>query len=238
MTLIASLTARKIDGIIFDKDGTLFDFNATWNVWAVDTIRDLSGGEAEIMGRIAFEIDFDLAAGRFNPTSPVIAGTNREAAECVARALPDRSVEDIERILMLSAAEAPLAPAVPLAAFLDGLSAQGIALGVMTNDTEYGARSHLRSAGVEGHFDFIAGFDSGHGAKPAPEPLLAFARHVSLSPARVVMVGDSTHDLLAGRAAGMQTVGVLTGMAEHDELAPLADAVLPDIGHLPAWMLA
>jgi len=238
MTTGAPLIARKIDGIIFDKDGTLFDFNATWNVWAVDTIRDLSGGEAELMARIALEIDFDLVAGRFNPQSPVIAGTNREAAECVGRALPGRSIEEIERILMLSAAEAPLAPAVPLAAFLDALAAEGIALGVMTNDTEYGARSHLRSAGVDDRFDFIAGFDPGHGAKPAPGPLLAFPRHVSLSPERVVMVGDSTHDLLAGRAAGMQTVGVLTGLAKHDDLAPLADAVLPDIGHLPAWMIA
>ena len=52
------------------------------------------------------------------------------------------------------------------------------------------------------------------------------------------MVGDSTHDLRAGRAAGMQTVGVLTGTSLADELWPLADAVLPDIGHLPAWVAA
>ena len=50
------------------------------------------------------------------------------------------------------------------------------------------------------------------------------------------MVGDSTHDLIAGRAAGMWTVGVLTGIAATDELAPYADAVLPDIGHLPGWL--
>jgi phosphoglycolate phosphatase len=238
MTELAAGIARKIDGILFDKDGTLFDFNATWNVWAKNTIHDLAGAEPAVMARIALEIAFDLENGRFHPHSPVIAGTNREAAECMARALPGRRVEEIEHLLMMSAADAPLAPAVPLVAFLEDLAAQGIALGVMTNDTEYGARSHLRSAGVEGHFDFIAGFDSGHGAKPAPGPLLAFARHVGLSPERVVMVGDSTHDLLAGRAAGMQTVGVLTGLAGHDDLAPLADAVLPDIGHLPAWILA
>ena len=50
------------------------------------------------------------------------------------------------------------------------------------------------------------------------------------------MVGDSRHDLIAGRAAGMQTVGVLTGMAELADLAPFADVVLPDIGHLPLWL--
>jgi len=108
----------------------------------------------------------------------------------------------------------------------------------MTNDTEYGARAHLGAAGVLERFDFIAGFDSGHGAKPAPGPLLAFARAVSVAPDRVVMVGDSTHDLIAGRRAGMACIGVLTGTALAEDLAPFADAVLPDIGHLPGWLAA
>ena len=228
----------KVDAILFDKDGTLFDFGATWNIWAAAMIRELGQNRAEVMQAIAAAIDFDLAAQRFNPASPVIAGTNREAAECVARALPERDIDEIERYLMRSAANAPLAPAVPLAPFLEGLAGRGLRLGVMTNDTEFGARSHLQSAGIAARFDFIAGFDTGHGAKPEPGPLLAFAREMNLAPDRVVMVGDSRHDLIAGRAAGMQTVGVLTGMAVAADLADLADAVLPDIGHLPDWITA
>jgi phosphoglycolate phosphatase len=50
------------------------------------------------------------------------------------------------------------------------------------------------------------------------------------------MVGDSLHDLVAGAAAGMQRIGVLTGMARYEDLAPHADVVLPDIGHIPAWL--
>ena len=57
-----------------------------------------------------------------------------------------------------------------------------------------------------------------------------------LPPERIAMVGDSTHDLLAGRAAGMMTVGVLTGLATTTDLSPHADVVLPDIGHLPGWL--
>ena len=95
---------------------------------------------------------------------------------------------------------------------------------------------HLASVGVRDHFDFIAGYDSGHGYKPDPGQLLAFARHVDVDPARIAMVGDSLHDLEAGRAAGMVTVGVLTGMASADVLEPLADVVLPDIGHIPGWL--
>ncbi|KRS12808.1 phosphatase [Roseovarius atlanticus] len=228
--------ARKIDGLLFDKDGTLFDFHTTWSTWAGGLIEDLAGGDADVRARLAREMHYDLAAGRFAPTSPIIAGTNREAAECVARALPGREVADLELYLMQTSATAPQAEAVPLVPFLTALKGEGIALGVATNDTEYGARAHLGEAGVTGFFDFIAGFDSGHGAKPDPGPCLAFARAAGLAPARVAMVGDSTHDLIAGRAAGMQTIAVLTGPAGLDDLRPHADVVLTDIGHIPAWM--
>ncbi|WP_417728154.1 HAD family hydrolase [Roseovarius sp.] len=226
----------RADGVLFDKDGTLFDFHATWSVWAHATIVDLSEGDSIIMERMAHEVHYDLAARRFHPTSPIIAGTNREAAECLGRALPGRTVDEIEDHLRLSAVTAPLAPAVPLAPYLKGLAGRGLRLGVMTNDTEYGARAHLDKAGVLAHFDFIAGYDSGYGAKPAPGPLLAFANAMTLEPGRVVMVGDSTHDLMAGRAAGMQCIGVLTGTATRADLEALADVVLPDIGHIPDWL--
>ncbi|MCA0870096.1 HAD family hydrolase [Seohaeicola saemankumensis] len=231
-------SAHQVDAILFDKDGTLFDFGSTWNVWAARIIAQLSGGDPALARALAAGARFDLDTQSFHPDSPVIAGTNREAAECFAPALPDRSIEEIERHLMLSAADAPLTPAVPLAGFLDGLSGRGLHLGVMTNDTEYSARIQLEEAGVLDRFAFVAGFDSGYGAKPAPDPLLAFCDVMGVAPDRAVMVGDSTHDLIAGRAAGMRTIGVLTGMAPTEELAPLADAVFPDIGHIPSWLTA
>ena len=227
-----------INAMLFDKDGTLFEFHATWSVWAHGVIKGYAQGDEAVAERLATAMHYDLADLQFLPTSPIIAGTNREAAECIASALPGSVVEDIEEHLMFSAAQAPLVPAVPLAPFLDALAGQGIALGVMTNDSEMVAQTQLRSAGVADRFAFIAGFDSGFGAKPDPDPLLAFADATRIAPQNVLMVGDSTHDLVAGRAAGMQTLGVLTGTALHDELAPFADVVLPDIGHIPAWMAA
>lgn len=227
----------RVDGLLFDKDGTLFDFGATWNAWAAGMIARFAAGDAAVATRIADALMFDLKAQSFRPESFVIAGTNREAAEAVASALPGSDVDAIDEELMLAAAEAPLTPAVPLAPLMDGFRTAGLKLGVMTNDTEYGARAHLTEAGVADRFDFIAGFDSGFGAKPDPGPLLAFASHTELRPERVAMVGDSTHDLLAGRRAGMQTVAVLTGMATEAELAPHADVVLPNIGHIPDWMV-
>ncbi|WP_353471542.1 HAD family hydrolase [Salipiger sp. H15] len=228
----------RADAVLFDKDGTLFDFTRTWGAWAQEVMHDLAGGDAALVAAMARELRFDLATGSFLKDSPVIAGTSREAADCLARGLGRADSAALEGYLSEAAARAPLAEAVPLAPLLDALRGAGLRLGVMTNDNEAVALAHLRQAGVGDRFDFVAGFDSGHGAKPSPAPLLAFAEALGLPPGRVVMVGDSTHDLQAGRAAGMMTVAVLTGLAGAEELRPLADAVLPDIGHLPDWLSA
>lgn len=230
------MTMRAIEAMLFDKDGTLFDFHATWSVWAHGAILELAGGDVERARHVAREMLYDYEKMEFLPASPFIASTNRQCAEYLAAALTGTTADEIEAYLLRSTVTAPLQPAVPLAPFLDGLAGQGVILGVMTNDAELVAHTQLRSAGVADRFAFIAGFDSGHGAKPDPDPLLAFAAATGADPARTVMVGDSTHDLVAGRAAGMLTLGVLTGTAPAEELTPFADAVLPDIGHIPAWM--
>jgi phosphoglycolate phosphatase len=85
-------------------------------------------------------------------------------------------------------------------------------------------------------FDFIAGFDSGFGGKPAPGQLLRFCEDLMLKPAHCAMVGDSLHDLHAGRAAGMTTIGVLTGPASRADLAPHADFVMDTIAEIPTWL--
>ncbi|MCR9150597.1 MAG: HAD family hydrolase [Rhodobacteraceae bacterium] len=226
----------QIRGVLFDKDGTLFDFQGTWGSWAQGLFLDLSGGDAARAATLADVAGYDMESGVFDPASPVIAHTPEEIAEVLLPHLPGASTLALVARMNALAADAPMTEAVPLVPLLSRLRAAGLALGVATNDAEHSARSHLAAVGVEPLFDFVAGSDSGHGAKPAPGPLLAFARAARLDPRQVVMVGDSAHDLHAGRAAGMACVAVLTGLATHDDLAPLADAVLPDIGHLPAWL--
>lgn len=226
----------QIRGVLFDKDGTLFDFNATWSDWAERLFQDLSGGDAALAEALARAAGYDLALRAFDPDSPVIAGTPDEVAHILLPHLPQTDGGRLVARMNALAEAAPLTQAVPLAPLLARLRSAGLALGVATNDAEAPALAHLEMAMVAPFFDFVAGSDSGHGAKPDPGPLLAFARATGLSPAEVVMVGDSTHDLLAGRAAGMACVAVLTGPARQADLAPYADAVLPDIGHLPGWL--
>lgn len=224
-----------IDGIVFDKDGTLFDFRRSWAGWAQRLLTELAGPGGDV-ARLGRAIGFDPETGSFAPDSPVIAATAVEIAEALAPALPGASVPALAARMNALAETAPMAPSVPLRPVLGALRDRGLRLGLATNDTEAPARAHLAAQDVLDLFDFVAGYDSGHGAKPGPGQLLAFAAACGLDPARVVMVGDSRHDLAAGRAAGMRTVAVLTGIAGAADLAPLADAVLPDIGGLADWL--
>lgn len=225
-----------IKGILFDKDGVLFDFQRTWGGWAHRMIGILSEGDAGLAQRLADVMVFDMPSRRFHPGSFVIAGTSREVSEAVATVLPGRSVEAVHKVMTTEAARTPLVEAVPLRATLSALGARGLPLGLATNDTEASARAHLGASEVLDLFAFVAGSDSGHGAKPAPGMCTAFAKAQGLEPEALVMVGDSTHDMAAGRAAGFVCVAVLTGVAVAEDLAPHADAVLPDIAALGDWL--
>lgn len=227
-----------ICGVLFDKDGTLFDFEATWNVWSAMMLTDLAGGDTDRAAELGWRIGYDFVGKRFDPDSVVIAGTPGEIVLLLQPGVPELSQDQLTERLNGAAARVPQTEAVPLSPLIARLRGMGLKLGVATNDAEAPARAHLAGTGHEESFDFIAGYDSGFGGKPAAGMCLGFAQAVGLEPSTILMVGDSRHDLQAGRAAGMRTVAVLTGMASESDLAPLATVVLPDIGHLPGWIAA
>jgi phosphoglycolate phosphatase len=226
----------RLRGLLFDKDGTLFDFHATWAAWSAGFIREVSHGDPGRAEALAAMLGFDLERRSFDHDSPMIAGTMEVVVDAVHRVLPDFGEAALRGLIRESTAAAPQVEAVPLIPLFDRFAGAGLRLGVATNDGEVPARAHLERAGLLPYFGFVAGYDSGHGAKPGPGMAQAFCRATGLPAAACAMIGDSRHDLACGRAAGMATVGVLTGLAHRDELAPLADVVLPDIAALPEWL--
>lgn len=227
-----------VKAVLFDKDGTLFDFQKTWSVWARRAIGHLSQGKPDLSRALGAAMHYDFETQKLRPTSPVIAMTAQEVETVILGVLAPNAAADARAYLAKSALEVPIVPVVNLRKCLGGLIKNGLVVGVMTNDSEKCAHEHLTRAGILDLFDFVAGFDSGFGGKPDPAPLLAFAQASKCAPQSVVMVGDSVHDLVAGRAAGMRTIGVLTGVAVAADLAPFADVVLPDIGHISGWLAA
>ncbi len=228
--------AKDIKGLLFDKDGTLFDFQKSWGVWCGKVVNEIAADEPQKANQLAQVLMFDRETLLFSPESPVIAGTLDELVDLVRVVFPDRDRDEVRTLMISSASDAPMAPAVELAPLLHRLKAAGLKIGLATNDAEAAAQRHLEVAKITSYFDFIAGYDSGYGGKPEPGMLLGFCAEQNLDPGDVAMVGDSTHDLFAGKAAGMVTVGVLTGTASRADLTPHADIVLDDIGDIPAWL--
>lgn len=225
-----------IKGIVFDKDGTLFDFNATWGAWTRGMIATEAGDDPEKIETLANALGYDFEGGVFWPESIVIAETVDFIADALIEHLPDVSKKDLMTRMHIAAKNVPQVQAAPLWPLLNEIKEMDILLGVATNDAEDNARAHLGEADVLDLFDFISGYDSGFGGKPEPGQLLGFCTTTGLEPEDCIMVGDSTHDLNAGNAAGMRTVGVLTGPAQAYELQPYADVILNSIAELPHWI--
>lgn len=237
-TLPDDVRARiaRAQAVLFDKDGTLFDFGESWSVWAVTALDDLAEGDSDLARRLGAAIGFDVDAAIFAQDSVVIAGTPAEISAFLQPHLSHLTHAEITARLNAAAETAPLMPCVPLRPFLHDLRARGLQVGVVTNDAHSAAAAHMAAADITDLVDVVLGSDSGHGAKPGPGPLHAAANRLGVSADLCVMVGDGLHDLNAAEAAGMLRVAVLTGLANHADLAPHADIVLPNIGALTALL--
>ena len=221
-----------IEGIIFDKDGTLMELESFWSAVARKTAAELSllcKGDTSLTERLLSSVG--VIGNRVLPDSILASGTTAMVANTFgaivqeAAAAPagfDAGVWVPEHFLFYMKEQDPC-PTCDLQALFRVLKAHRIRIGLFTADEPFSTRCCLEKLGIASSFDFIADQDSGFPPKPAPDALLAFAHRFGLQPGRCVMVGDSLADMEAGRRAGMLTVGV----GPSDALAGHADFLFP-----------
>lgn len=94
---------------------------------------------------------------------------------------------------------------------LQALRRAGLPLACLTNKPTSFARPLLRAKGLDGFFDHVFGGDAFERKKPDPLPLLKTCQALGTAPARTLMIGDSSNDALAARAAGCPVVLVTYG---------------------------
>lgn len=229
-----------VEAVLFDKDGTLVDFYRTWEAayhLAAEQIAVEFGAGAVTARELLLAGGMDAGTGRFPPTCVLACGTTPEIAEAFSALMggirTDPVAHSLERIFLEHAGENPQ-PVEALAGTLDTCLAAGLRLGVATMDSVAMAHRNLARMAITDRFEFVCGFDSGFGHKPGPGMVQAFCAAIGVAPRNVAMIGDSPHDLLMGRAAGVGlVVGVLTGTGREAELGPISDAVLPGVAALP-----
>jgi len=222
--------------VLFDKDGTLFDFTASWASTSAEILRRLADGDTARLTAMAQAGGFDLETHTFRDDSIIIAGTAAELFDMLAISgnLP---LAQVRRVTDEAVSSAQMAPVTGLRPTLEVLVNAGAKLGVVTNDSEAAALSHLGATDILNYFEAVVGYDSGYTPKPDPGSCLGAANRLGVAAEQCIMVGDSTHDLEAGAAAGMTCLAVLTGIARTPTLAPLAHAVLPSVAEIPDWLI-
>jgi len=228
-------------GILFDKDGTLLDFNKTWLPIYRVAAQEIAQGNPNLADQLLEHHGFDAARERFIAGSLLAAGNNDQIAIAWANHTDqqhqvERISERLDEIFRVEGAKQATA-VDKLAETLLLLKQSGLKLGVATADSHQGIINTLQAFDVLDTFDFLAGYDSGHGVKPGGGMVVAFCQKMQLEVNTVVVVGDNRHDIEMGRNANAGLcVGVLTGTSSREDLENIADIVLDDISALPGLL--
>lgn len=231
-----------IKGILFDKDGTLVDFNATWLGIADFMAMDAAEGDRWKADRLLSAAGFDFVAKRFKPDSIFASGTNMDVVELWFPRLSDEDqMLAVARFNEITSVQgSSLAVGLPgIVEALTALHKRSYRLGVATNDSTAGAEKTMVTLGVAQLFDAAYGYDAVANPKPAPDTILAFCDLTGLRPAEIAMVGDNRHDLEMARAGGCGlAIGVLSGTGTRESLSTIADVVLDSVADLPDFLSA
>jgi phosphoglycolate phosphatase len=227
----------EIDLIIFDKDGTLIEFDLMWGGWVDDISSQLEASTGLALREGLYEmLGVDPATGLVY-WHGLMAATPmariREAIEAfvaAAGAGPEAARAAVDGAWYAPDPVGLARPVTDLPELLRRLRAKVGTFAVATSDDRDPTERTLAALGIAEEMATLACADDGYPNKPAPDPVLRICERLSIEPGRTAVVGDSPADLRMARAAGAaRVIAVLTGVGDEATLAPLSDIVLPSI---------
>jgi len=233
------------DLVVFDKDGTLIDFEFMWGRLTVAWVNCLTADEALRQELYRF-LGYDVQQRRTEPQSPLAIATTGQiliiaAAVLYGHGIPWPEAEErAQSAFRQAAADLPLAdlirPTGDVAGLMEQLREASVRVAVITTDHRAETEETLRILGIAHLVDLLICGDDDLPPKPAPDTLLLTCDKLGVKPARVVVVGDTVADLLMAQRAGAGLrVAVLTGAGDPALLAAHADVVLRSIDEIAVW---
>ena len=193
--------------VIWDLDGTLIDTPRVIVETAAQVLREFgrTNTDAEAI-RAGIGLPLPVALGELLDLPP----DHALVAEAVERyRVHWRAVVN------------PQIQALVFPGVLEGVQAlrtRGVRQAVATGKAQSGADANVDLAGLRPFMEVVAGYDRVARPKPAPDLALLVLDELQLKPGDAVVVGDTTHDLLMARGAGVRCISVTYGAMEEATL--------------------
>ncbi len=228
--------------IIFDKDGTLLDFDALWltvSDRAIEEILQRVDAPATLAGEIL--AGFGVTDGTVDVDGVLCGGTYGQMAEIAHRILQKhgctRTLEELKTYTVEAYHRHFSAGAVkPICADLSDtlktLKEKGVLLAVVTSDDRVNAERCLRSLGIIQYFDEVYADDGAFPVKPHPACIEDFCAKYGCTKEETVMVGDTLTDMRFAKNGGVRAVGIAKTEKNARVLLTATDTVVENPSRL------
>ncbi len=227
-----------IKGIVFDKDGTVLNYEAMWVPIAEYAVKRLLGVSDPSLNQKVLQaigaydgISGILCSGTYGDITEVINGVLKQEKAMLPPIEPAMTAESF----FCGMSYGKLEPACQnITGVFSQLKAQGLHIGMVTSDNQEVTSHCLKGLGIASYFDVVYTDDGVHPSKPDPYYLARFCETFDLKPEEVVMVGDTLTDCRFAENAGTHFVGVAKTEQDRQILLTRAAYVVEDISGILA----
>ncbi|HLQ96755.1 MAG TPA: HAD family hydrolase [Pseudogracilibacillus sp.] len=237
----------EIDGILFDKDGTLINFESLWLGWT-EAFLEMMATKASLNQTekyaIAERIGFHFKKQTWDVKGPLYVGSSTELTAVCAFCLYqhgffwDEAVELMHEIFSEMNAyegwENTIQPTKGLLHLLERARNHSLNMGVVTADDYHKAKRHLEKLAIASYFETISAADQVEKGKPFPDMVHKACEKMDVLPERMILIGDSNGDMVLGKNGGVQAnIGFVTDKsATEQHYLTAADKIIDDFSSI------
>jgi phosphoglycolate phosphatase len=237
MHLLKNFNAQ---AIIFDKDGTLIDFDAMWGNWTLQLADRLKASTGlDIRQALCECFGYDIARLKILPDGKLTCTPMWRLRELMIEVVGSLGLSPLEASCIVERAWHVPDPVTLARPFTDAkklfsnIHHLGIKIAIATTDDRGPTEAMLKAFGVTDLVATLVCADDGIKAKPAPDMVATICERLYVDPYNVIVIGDTVADLQMARAAGAgYVIGVLSGVGSLANLTPFADILIDTIDTL------
>lgn len=225
---------QDVEGILFDKDGTVIDF-MLWMHW-IESFAEKLNQKTEVYYDKQFlenSLGYLETERVWDPKGPLAIGSLQDLLTILSLALYQQDIPWNQAYQIVNDVNQEmeatfnfneyLKPISGLIEFLDRAHNHDLKMGIVTSDNRDKAVQHLDALGIRKYFTSVIGHDTATRGKPYPDMVYESCQQLGVRPEKAMIFGDSNGDMMLGKKSGLlASVGIIPDV--NSSRAHLEDA--------------